>query len=80
MDIKTTQEYFNLTAEQLSEVKNEYGYTKEECKLFDAAEKVSILANLLDAEEDISWMIKNMRMECKAILSMINGCIAVLYI
>lgn len=33
--MRTTQEYFNMTTKQLQEVRNEYGYTKEECLLLD---------------------------------------------
>ena len=33
--MRTTQEYFNITKKALQEVRNEYGYTKEECLLLD---------------------------------------------
>ena len=33
--MRTTQEYFNLSTDELQEIRNEYGYTKEECLLLD---------------------------------------------
>lgn len=33
--MRTTQEYFEMSDKQLMEVRNEYGYTKEECMLLD---------------------------------------------
>lgn len=35
--MKTTQEYFNMSVEELQEIRNEYEYTREECLLLDAA-------------------------------------------
>ena len=35
MEIKKSTEYFGLTEDELLEEWNEYGYTREECKLFD---------------------------------------------
>ena len=77
--ITTTQEYFNMTAEELQEIRNEYGYTKEECKLLDAAVKVSFLNSIEDIADNIKYTVEILRMECINILSMIDGRIAILY-
>ena len=78
-NITTTQDYFNMTIEELQEIKNEYGYTKEECKLLDAAIKVSFLNSIEDIADNIKYTVEILRMECINILSMVDGHIAILY-
>lgn len=38
--IRTTQVYFNMSADELLEIRNEYGYTREENKLFDDGSEI----------------------------------------
>jgi len=85
-NIKTTQEYFNLTIDELLEIKNKYGYTREECKLFDAGATVTFF----DDEKEFAHEMKNVggfqeymdihKYEIKAILKTINERIAVVLI
>ena len=44
--MKTTREHFNLTTDELIQVKHDSDYTKEECLVFDAGEKMIFLKNL----------------------------------
>lgn len=44
--MRTTQEYFEISKEEIQEIRNEYGYTLEECKLFDASESTRIFDNM----------------------------------
>ena len=53
-NMKTTIEYYGMKKEELQETVNEYGYTKEECKLLDESENTrfyDILALLEDSKE-----------------------------
>lgn len=82
-NIKTTIEYFGLSLDQLLEVKNEYGYTREECKLFDDGEKVIFFNDKqeLNAEQEgFNKYIQSNRFEVKATLKTINEKIAVVLI
>lgn len=49
--IKTT-EYFNMSADELLEIRNEYGYTREECKILDDGIKVTFFDSLEEYEEE----------------------------
>lgn len=83
LDIKTTQEYFGLTVEQLLEVRNEYDYTREECKLFDDGLEVVFFDNekeMESEEEEFNSYIKSKRYEIKAVLKTINERLAVVLI
>lgn len=82
-NIKTTQEYFGLTVEQLLEIRNEYGYTREECKLFDDGLEIVFFDNEKEMEsekEEFNNYIKSKRYEIKAVLKTINERLAVVLI
>ena len=53
--MKTTQQYFNLTAEQLQTVINEHGWTKEEALLFDASEYTRLYIDAQNALTACGW-------------------------
>lgn len=75
--MRTTQEYFNLSTDKLQEVRNEYGYTKEECLLFDESDNTQIFTNLEHLEESKEFY-KNMRYEIGETLKLSDGRIALL--
>ena len=75
--MRTTQEYFNLTTEELQEVCNKYGYTKEECKLLDESENTRFY-NSLELLEDSKEYYKNMRYSIGEIFAMSDGRFALL--
>jgi len=82
-EIKTTQEYFNMTIDELL-VDRGYGYTREECKLFDDGLKVVFYDNIKELEEDktelTEWMqnaTSTYRMEVQRVLLTINERLAV---
>ena len=75
--MRTTQEYFNLSIEKLHEVRNEYGYTKEECLLFDESYNTQIFSNLKHLEES-KVFYKNMRYEIGETLKLSDGRFALL--
>lgn len=83
MNLKTTTEYFNMTTEELQKVRNEYGYTREECKLFDEALKVSFFPNIEQYKstgvDHELWMKSFNNMNCTDVLFMTDGRIAMLY-
>ena len=76
LNIQTTQEYFGMTTEQLAEVRNEYGYTREDCKILDDGLKVLFYDKLesIENENDLSYT----RLEMKAILKTIDNRYAVI--
>lgn len=81
--IKTT-EYFNMSIDELLEVRNEYGYTREECKILDDGIKVTFFDSIeeyeQEKEEHHKWVMNcDSRFELKAELLMINERIAVIY-
>lgn len=75
--IKTTQEYFGLTVEELVGTWNEQGYTPEELKLFDDGKKVIFYD---DEQEMNEYKEETERYEIKAILKTVNERIAVVLI
>lgn len=75
--MRTTQEYFNLSTDKLQEVRNEYGYTKEECMLFDASYNTQLFDNL-EHLEDSKDFYKNMRYEIGETLQLSDGRYALL--
>ena len=81
--IQTTQEYFNMSEDELKKVVNEYGYTKEECKLLDEALKISFMSNIKQFEEtgieEKLWMKTHCNMNCDNVLLMTDGRVALLY-
>lgn len=52
----TTQEYFDMTTEQLQEVRNEYGYTKEECLLLDESLNTQFYADDESSSDGAQWL------------------------
>ena len=74
--MKTTQEYFKMSKEDLRESRNEYGYTKEECKLFDASENTRIFDSLEDLNRSKGWYA--VRYKVGEILAMSDGRFALL--
>lgn len=57
--MRTTQEYFNLTIEELQEVRNKYGYTKEECLLLDESESTRFFESLEHLTESLDFYKAN---------------------
>jgi len=81
--MKTTTEYFNMTVEELQEIRNEFGYTREENKLLDEALKVSFMSNVEQFKstgvDHELWMKSNNDMVCEEVLIMTDGRVAMLY-
>ena len=75
--MRTTQEYFNMTKKALQEIRNEYGYTKEECMLFDASYNTQLFDSLEHLETSKDFY-KNTGYEIGEILQMSNGRFALL--
>lgn len=75
--MRTTQEYFNLTAEQLQKVINNHGYTKEEALLFDASEYTKLYVSPEDALTSCGWYREN-GYTVKEVLLMTDGRAALL--
>lgn len=81
--MKTTQEYFNLSLEKLLEIRNEYGYTKEECLLFDDGVEIVFFDNekeLENGKEEFNNYIQSKEYEIKETVKTINERIAVILI
>ena len=79
--MKTTVEFFNMNKEELTKVVNEYGYTKEECKLFDSSAKTILLAGDTPKEEiqdTIQWYRVVSRFEFSEMLQLTDNRIALL--
>jgi hypothetical protein len=69
MEIKTTQEYFNLSVDELSQIKNEYGYTKEDCLMFDDGIAVRFYDTLESLEDGKQYHVnENPRIDVKTTL------------
>ena len=73
MEIIKTTDYFNKSIEELSELRNDGIWTREECLICDDGLKIvfySELENLQkDYEETVSYY-KSIKMEVKAVLEM----------
>lgn len=81
--MKTTQEYFNLTMDELLTIRNEYGYTKEECLLFDDGSEIVFFDNekeLENEKEEFNNYIQSKEYEIKETVKTINERIAVILI
>ena len=81
--MKTTQEYFNLSLEKLLEIRNEYGYTKEECLLFDDGAEIVFFDSekeLENEKEEFNNYIQSKEYEIKETVKTINERIAVILI
>jgi len=80
--MKTTQEYFNKTVEQLL-ITNEHGYTKEENLLFDDGLEIVFFDNeeeMKEENKDFTEYIQNKQYEIKETVKTINERIAVVLI
>lgn len=81
--MKTTQEYFNLTLDELLEIRNEYGYTKEECLLFDDGVEIVFFDSekeLAEERQDFDDYLKSKGYEIKETVKTINERIAAILI
>jgi hypothetical protein len=81
--IKTTKEYFNLTTEELMEIRNEYGYTKEECLIFDDGLEIVFFDDekeMKEEEKEFNEYMKEKKYEVKAILETVNERLAVILV
>ena len=75
----TTQEYFNMTTEQLQEIRNEFGYTKEECLLLDESLNTQFYTYDKSSADGCQWL-RRQGYSIYARLQMTDGRIAVLAI
>ena len=83
IELKKSTEYFGLTDDELLKNWNEYGYTREECKLFDDGLNVTFFDDMEELEteaEQFSNWIESQRYEVKALVETVNGRIAVVLI
>jgi hypothetical protein len=90
--IITSQEYFNLSINELLEIRNEYDYTREECKLFDDGEGVIFFDDIEELKENLSQgerfgngeslqhYINRKEYKIKAIVKTINERLAIILI
>lgn len=73
MEIIKTTDYFNKTIDELSELRNDNTWTREECLICDDGLKVcfySTLENLESNYEETTNYYKSIRLELKAVLEM----------
>ena len=75
--MKTTQEYFNLFVEKLQEIRNEYGYTKEECLLLDESINTQFYSDNESSLSGCDWL-RSQGYSIYTRLKMTDGRIAVL--
>lgn len=75
--MRTTQEYFNMTKEELQEVRNECGFTKEECMLLD--EDAHFYNDDVASTDGCNWL-RNQDYTIETVLQMTDGRVAVLTI
>ena len=75
----TTQEYFNMTTEQLQEIRNEYGYTREECLLLDESLNTQFYTDDKSSADGCQWL-RQQGYSIYTRLKMTDGRIAVLAI
>ena len=83
IELKKSTGYFGLTDDELLKNWNEYGYTREECKLFDDGLNVTFFDDMEELEteaEQFSNCIESQRYEVKALVETVNGRIAVVLI
>lgn len=84
MEIIKTTERFNMSVDELLEIRNEAGYTREECLILDEALVVEWFDSLEEYENNKEYLQTHMKkmfskLEMTEILETINGRIAVLY-
>lgn len=82
--LKTTQEYFNADIETLVSAGNDYGYTIEECKLFDEGLKVHFCEDIEEYEREKEKIIHWYKygpcgLDFDKALRTINGRIAMIF-
>ena len=78
-NIRTTLEYFGMNREQLAEIRNEYGYTREDNKIFDEGLKVHFFEHFDSInDEEFKSYLKSSDMELKVILKTIDDRFAVI--
>lgn len=70
--MKTTQEYFKMSEEELQKAANDYGYTRDECKLLDESERTVFYSELEHIEKDKDFYVSQ-RYEIGEILKMTDG-------
>lgn len=75
--MRTTQEYFNLSTDELQEIRNEYGYTKEECLLFDESINAQFYSDNESSLSGCDWL-RSQGYSIYTRLKMTDGRIAVL--
>ena len=75
--MRTTQEYFNLSTDKLQEVRNEYGYTKEECLLLDESLNTQFYSDDKSSLSGCDWL-RSQGYSIYTRLKMMDGRIAVL--
>jgi hypothetical protein len=79
-----TTEYFKMKENELLELRNEYGYTREDCKIFDEGLKVTFFDNVNQYEQGIEeekqWTKNyNPDLEIKTELLTVGERVAVIY-
>lgn len=80
MKVQTTTKYFGMSADDLSEVVNDYGYTREECKILDEGLEVTFFEHRKSIDEkDAKSYAERKRMELKAILRTTDNRYAVIF-
>ena len=75
--MRTTQEYFKMSKEELRKVANNYGYTREECKLLDESERTVFYSESKQIEEDKAFYMSQ-KYEIGEFLKMTDGRYALL--
>jgi hypothetical protein len=87
-EIKTTQEYYNMSTAELLVIRNEYGYIREECKLLDEGLEIVYYDSKEELEADKDNLTAYMQQsknkdywyEIKVVLEKINKKIAVVLV
>lgn len=81
--MKTTKTYFNTDVDTLLEDGNEYGYTREECKIYDEGLKVHFCEDIEEYEEEkediIKWYKKTLGLQLVNELITVNKRIAMIF-
>lgn len=76
----TTTKYFGMSAEDLEEVKNDYGYTREDSKILDEGVDVTFFDRRGSIKEDeIQDYSKQTGLKLKAILRTTDNRYAVIF-
>ena len=81
--IPTTREYFGLSVDELMEIRNEQGYTREECKLFDEGVEVVFFDDkeeYQEEKEEFKKYLTSKGYEIKATVRTLNERLAVILV